>query len=101
MIDIETRKIIDIIASSDLEDVTECLKTYPNLKIISRDGSLTYAAAIKKSHPKVIQISDGFHLLKNLTDYCKSYITKIMNFKIKIKRSSADNKIDTITNSFF
>jgi hypothetical protein len=55
----------------------------------------------KKSHPKVIQISDRFYLLKNLTDYRKSYITKIMNFKIKINRYSADNKIDNITNSFF
>jgi transposase len=101
MIDIETRKIIDILDSRDLEDVIEWLKTYPNLKIISRDGSLTYAAAIKKSHPKAIQISDRFHLLKNLTDYCKSYITKIMNFKIKIKSSSGENKVDTVTNSFF
>jgi predicted transcriptional regulator len=101
MIDIETRKIIDILDSRDLENVIEWLKTYPNLKIISRDGSLTYAAAIKKSHPKAIQISDRFHLLKNLTDYCKSYITKIINFKIKIKSSSGENKVDTVTNSFF
>jgi len=76
MIDIESRNIIDILESRDLEDVTEWLKTYPNLEIVSRDGSQTYASAIKAAHPNAIQINDRFHLLKNLTDYCKKYITK-------------------------
>ena len=87
MVDIETKNIIDLLGSREINDVIEWLKTYPNLKIVSRDGSLTYAAAIRKAHPKAIQISDRFHLLKNLTDYCKSCITKMMNFKIKIRKS--------------
>lgn len=68
MIDIETKKIIDLLDSRDLDDVVKWLKTYPNLKIVSRDGSLTYAAAIRKAHPDAIQISDRFHLLKNLNE---------------------------------
>lgn len=87
MIDIENRKIIDILQSRDLEDVTNWLKTYPNLQIVSRDGSKTYAHAIEKAHPNVIQVNDRFHLLKNLTDYCKKYITKVINFKVKIEKS--------------
>ena len=85
IIDMETKKIVDLLDSRDLDDVVEWLKTYPNLEIVSRDGSLTYAAAIRKAHPHAVQISDRFHLLKNFTDYCKSYITKTLNFKIKIK----------------
>lgn len=91
MINIETKKIIDLIDSRDFKDVAEWLKTYPNLDIISRDGSQTYAAAIRHAHPQAIQVSDRFHLLKNLTDYCKSYITKVMGFKIKIKQLSNSN----------
>ncbi|WP_291571186.1 ISL3 family transposase [Clostridium sp. UBA4548] len=88
MVNIETKKIIDLLDSRDLNDVTEWLRSYPNLEIISRDGSQTYAAAIRHAHPEAIQVSDRFHLLKNLTDYCKSYITKVMGFKIKIKQLS-------------
>lgn len=36
----------------------------------------------------VAQISDRFHLLKNLTTYCKEYITKNLNSKITIEKSS-------------
>lgn len=100
MIDIDTKRIIDILSSRDSDDVIEWLKTYPNLEIISRDGSLTYAAAIRRAHPNAIQVSDRFHLLKNLTDYCKSYITKILNFKVKIKTSEVDT-IDAPTEQSF
>lgn len=84
MIDIDTNKIIDLLDSREIDAVTNWLKTYPNIKIVSRDGSIIYATAIRKAHPNAIQISDRFHLLKNLTEYCKSYITKNMSFKIKI-----------------
>ena len=42
--------------------------------MVSRDGSISYKKAIEKAHPHAIQISDKFHLIKNLTDYCKEYI---------------------------
>lgn len=85
MIDIETHRVIDLIDSRNLEDVIEWLKTYKNLKIISRDGSLTYKSAIASAHPSAIQVSDRFHLLKNLTDYCKDYLKSKFQSNITIK----------------
>ena len=77
MIDIDTHRVIDMIFSRELNDVTKWLKTYPNMQIVSRDGSITYNKAIALAHPKAIQISDRFHLLKNLTTYSKDYLTKL------------------------
>ena len=77
MIDIETHKIIDLLESRNEEDVTEWLKTYPNLEIISRDGGIMYESSSDKAHPKAKQISDRFHVLKNLTDYAKDAIKRI------------------------
>ena len=71
MIDIETHQIIDMINSREEEDVTEWLKSYPNLEVISRDRGIMYKSASDKSHPKAKQISDRFHVLKNLTEYAK------------------------------
>ena len=51
MVDIETHRVIDLIPSRECNDVVEWLKTYSNLKIISRDCSITYHNAIKKAHP--------------------------------------------------
>nr|WP_275051673.1 ISL3 family transposase [Clostridium manihotivorum] len=91
MIDIETKHIVDILDSRELDNVVEWLKTYPNLEVISRDGAQTYATAIKKAHPKSIQISDRFHILKNLTDYCKNYLTKILSFNVKLQKQTSRN----------
>lgn len=86
MIDIESRKIVDILESRDYKEVKEWLKTFPNIEIISRDGSITYNKAIKDAHPKSNQISDRFHILKNLTDYCEKYIKRILNKNIEVER---------------
>lgn len=51
MVDLETHRIIDIIDSRKTKQVEEWLKTFPNLKIISRDGAQTYASAAHNAHP--------------------------------------------------
>jgi len=84
MVDIETRKIIDMIPSREYEDVKDWLKTYPNIELVSRDGSTTYRKAINDALPDAIQVSDRFHLFKNLTDYSKEYLKKEFDIRIKI-----------------
>ncbi len=84
MVDINTHRVIDMINSRDLENVTTWLKTYPNLQIVSRDGSVTYHNAITCAHSNALQISDRFHLFKNLTDYCKDYLKKELKLQVAI-----------------
>ena len=84
MIDIYTHQIIDLIESRQESDVTKWLETYPNLKVISRNSGIMYKSASEKSHPKTRQISDRFHILKNLTDYAKDALKRILKMKINI-----------------
>lgn len=84
MVNLETHKIIDIIPSRDTNDVKEWLDTFPNLKVISRDGAFTYASAITKTHPSAIQISDRFHLLKNLAEAVGKYIIRVFPSRVEI-----------------
>ena len=56
MVDIDTHRIIDIIDSRENKQVEDWLKTYPNLKVVSRDGAQTYASAISNAHPNAVQI---------------------------------------------
>ena len=51
-------------------------KKFPNIKIFNRDGSYNYARAISQAHPEAQQISDYFHLVKNLSEYLKDYLLK-------------------------
>jgi len=79
MIDIETHRVVDLIDSRETEDVTAWLMTYPNLTVVSRDGSISYKSAIQQADAAITQVSDRFHLLKGLTDAAKKYITQKVN----------------------
>jgi len=98
MIDIGTSRVVDIIESRETADVTEWLRSYPNIEVVSRDGSVMYAKAIEEAHPEAIQISDRFHLLKNLTDAAKSHITGILGAKFRIAATTAQ---ENITEGYF
>ena len=84
MVDIETHKIVDMIDSREMGDVSRWLSKYPNIRIVSRDGSLTYAAAITEAHPDAMQVSDRFHLFKNLNDRATDALQKIFQGRISI-----------------
>jgi len=84
MVDIESHRVIDLIPSRDCDEVVKWLKSYPNLQVVSRDGSITYKKAITLSHPAAMQVSDRFHILKNLTSYCKDYLTNYFKPKVII-----------------
>lgn len=94
MIDIETHRIIDMLESRQEEDITEWLKTYPNIEIISREGGTVYKSSSDKAHPKAKQVSDRFHVLKNLTDYAVDALKRLLKSHIKI---SEDNKKTNIS----
>lgn len=103
MVNITDSRVIDLLDSREKEDVVLWLSQYPNLKFISRDGSLTYAAAIREAHPKAIQISDRFHLVKNLTEAITRSMYKILASRIVIpltKEQQVMNELLTSKPSF-
>ena len=81
-----------LIDSRDKADVVAWLSQYPNLKYISKDGSPTYASAIREAHPDAHHISDWFYLLKNLTDAITQCIYKILSGRIVIPLTR-ENKV--------
>lgn len=94
MVDIDTHRVIDLLASREVEDVSEWLKSYPNLKVVSRDGSVSYKSAIEQAGTHIKQVSDRFHLLKGLTDAAKKFISRLLaaNFTLPTEASHYDGK---------
>lgn len=95
-INADTNKIINIIDSREADDVTSELKKYPNLKIVSRDGSWTYGKAITNYKQNISQVTDRFHLLKNLTEKCCNIIasTIIGRVSVPIKEATLNELAD-------
>ena len=96
MVDLETHRIVDIIDSRETKQVEEWLKTYPNLKVISRDGAQTYASAIRNAHPNAVQVSDRFHLIKNLSDAVERHLHRLFPSRLVIPASKVDPEMEAL-----
>lgn len=78
MVDIDTHRIIGLLASRESADVAEWLKSYPSLEVVSRDGSVSYKSAIEQAGSHLQQVSDRFHLVKGLTDAAKKFLSRLL-----------------------
>ena len=85
MVDIESGRVVDMVYTRESAEVAEWLKTYPNIRVVSRDGSTLYAKAISTAHPDAIQVSDRFHLVKGLTEAAGQYIRRIIASRIRVE----------------
>ena len=94
MVDIDTHRVIDLLASREVEEVTGWLKSYPNLEVVSRDGSVSYKSAIEQAGRHIQQVSDRFHLLKGLTDAAKKFLQRLLsaNFILPTEASHYEGK---------
>lgn len=84
IIDSTKKKIINVINSRECEDVTNELNKYPNIEFASRDGSWSYNKAINDSKTTIKQITDRFHLLKNMADKCCDITSSIITGRIAV-----------------
>jgi transposase len=65
--DLEQSRPIDLLPDRSVESVEAWLKQHPSIEVVSRDGSSEYASAIRKGAPQARQVSDRWHVVKNLT----------------------------------
>ncbi len=78
LVDLKTNQPIDLLPTRVGKDVTAWIKQYPNIEIISRDGSKTYAKAISKASPRIKQIGDRWHILHQLFEATKKEVYSIL-----------------------
>lgn len=68
VIDLERSKVLDILPDRDSQTLQSWLKDRPQIEVISRDRSGTYAQAASAAAPQAKQVADRWHLLKNLRE---------------------------------
>ena len=59
-----------------------------------------YKSASDKSHPKAKQISDRFHVLKNLTEYAKDALKRLLKKQINIPEKTAIEIISKVQKKY-
>jgi transposase len=68
LVDLESRSVIDLLQDRTADTLAQWLKTHPEVEVVSRDRSQTYAEGITRGAPQAIQVADRWHLLKNTSD---------------------------------
>jgi len=68
LIDAETGERIDVLPGRGAGVLTDWLRSHPGVEIVCRDGSSTYAQAVRDAAPAVLQVADRWHLWHGLAD---------------------------------
>ena len=74
--DLEGNRPIDLLPDRAVSTVSAWLQKHPSIDVVSRDGSSEYASAIKKGAPQARQVSDRWHLVKNLAECVSMQLAK-------------------------
>jgi transposase len=87
--DLERGVPIDLLPDRTVETVSAWLKKHPSIDTISRDGSSEYASAIKKGAPQAREVSDRWHLVKNLAGCVSVLLTKSLAQLRRVEQAAA------------
>ena len=96
IIDADSHIPLEIVPSREKEDVARALRKYTGATIISRDRSLAYAGAIKAARPRVKQVADKFHLVKNCGEHVSNQLKASMSqIQAEVEDVVSDKKTET------
>ncbi len=66
LIDVETRRPIDLLPDRSADTVAAWLADHPEIKVICRDRCSTFSQAAARAAPDAIEVADRWHLLHSL-----------------------------------
>lgn len=66
LVDLERHRVVDLLPDRTAATLKEWLQTQSDVEWVARDRSLEYALGISQGAPRAVQVTDRWHLLKNL-----------------------------------
>ncbi|WP_207947313.1 ISL3 family transposase [Actinomadura sp. 7K507] len=68
IIDAETGRRVAVLPDREAATLEAWLREHPGAEVVCRDGSAAYAEAVRRALPDAVQVSDRWHLWRNLCD---------------------------------
>src|SRR5437588_7523219 len=76
LVNLETHKIIDLLADREAESVQRWMATHPEVDVVSRDRGGVYIDGATLGAPQATQVADRWHILSNLGDAVEEFLIR-------------------------
>lgn len=76
VVDMATRKVIDVLDGRDAGTFTQWLQAHPGAQVVCRDRAGAYALATREGAPGAIQCADRWHLWHNLAEHAERAVIR-------------------------
>ncbi|MGI4799696.1 MAG: ISL3 family transposase [Janthinobacterium lividum] len=76
LVDLERNAVVELLPDRQAETLASWLRQHPGIEIVARDRAGAYADGIRQGASDAIQVSDRWHLLRNLGDAVRALIDR-------------------------
>jgi transposase len=76
LVNLETHKIVGLLADREAESVRQWLATHPEVDVVSRDRGKTYIDGATLGAPQATQVADRWHIISNLGDAVEEFLIR-------------------------
>lgn len=87
LVDLEKRRIIDLLPDRSAETLAKWLKQYPEIQLVTRDRATGYLEGVMQGAPQAVQVADRFHLLKNLREMVEKGLARHQQLIHQIRKT--------------